>query len=43
MLKEGEKAPCFELYDQSGNLYSPDGIDKRFLILFFFPRDDSVG
>ena len=45
MLEEGEKAPEFRLKDQDGREKTlQDLLEERdFLILYFYPRDDTPG
>lgn len=44
MLEPGEKAPHFELPDQSGNLVKiSDLFGSQTLVLFFYPRADTPG
>ena len=42
-LKEGQKAPDFELFDQEGKKASLSGFKGKKLILYFYPRDDTPG
>ena len=45
MLKEGDKAPSFTLKDQQGReVFLTELLrDRRFLVLYFYPRDDTPG
>ena len=45
MLREGEQAPDFTLKDQQGRETRLRELlrNKRFLILYFYPRDDTPG
>lgn len=43
MLEEGERAPNFELPAQDGNVYTLDSFDSVFLILYFYPKDNTPG
>ncbi|MHB8914532.1 MAG: peroxiredoxin [Thiobacillus sp.] len=42
-LKVGEPAPEFELPDQLGKQHRLAGFHGQWLILFFYPRDDTPG
>lgn len=39
----GEPAPDFSLPDQNGALHSPGEYRGRWLVLYFYPRDDTPG
>lgn len=39
----GEKAPTFRLPDQSGTLHSLTDHKGRYVVLFFYPKDDTPG
>jgi thioredoxin-dependent peroxiredoxin len=43
MLEVGARAPAFELQDQDGKTQSLDGYRGRWLVLYFYPRDDTPG
>ncbi len=43
MLKEGNKAPKFELYDQNGDLRTLDEFSGRKLVLYFYAKDNTSG
>jgi len=45
MLKEGDKIPNFQLRDHAGVVRSFSELinDKKYLILYFYPRDDTPG
>jgi peroxiredoxin Q/BCP len=40
---EGEPAPAFELPDQSGDMHSLSDFSGRWLVLYFYPKDDTPG
>lgn len=43
-IKTGDKCPTFELKDQEGNLReSKEFFNKKALVLYFYPKDDSPG
>jgi len=42
-LKIGDAAPEFNLYDQSGNSHSIKDYSGQWLILYFYPKDDTPG
>ena len=39
----GEVAPAFKLADQAGKLRSSDDFRGKWLVLYFYPRDDTPG
>ncbi len=43
MLKEGDKAPDFNLNDANGNSFSLDYFKGKKVILYFYPKDDTPG
>jgi thioredoxin-dependent peroxiredoxin len=43
MLEVGDRAPAFELQDQDGTAHSLDGYRGRWLVVYFYPRDDTPG
>ncbi len=42
-LKPGDKAPSFELRNQNGELFSNANLKGKFLVLFFYPKDNTPG
>ncbi|MCM2325287.1 MAG: thioredoxin-dependent thiol peroxidase [Candidatus Woesearchaeota archaeon] len=42
MLKEGDKAPDFSLYDQAGKVHDLRDYPGK-LVLYFYPKDDTPG
>ena len=42
-LKIGDNLPKFSLYNQFNNLISPDKFKNRFLIIFFYPKNYTLG
>lgn len=42
-LREGDPAPSFALRDQHGNLVQSDDLRGRWVVLFFYPKDDTPG
>lgn len=42
-LKEGSKAPAFNLPDQSGIEHSLKDYAGRWLLIYFYPKDDTPG
>ena len=42
-LKEGMKAPYFEGKDQNGKVIKLSDFAGRFLILYFYPKDNTPG
>jgi thioredoxin-dependent peroxiredoxin len=38
-----EKAPAFNLFDQDGNRHSLEGLKGKWLVLYFYPKDDTPG
>jgi peroxiredoxin Q/BCP len=42
MLEPGDKAPDFKLPDQNGDLIKLSDVLDRTLVLFFYPRADTV-
>ena len=42
-LKEGDKAPDFELEDQKGNKVRLSSLKGKKIILYFYPKDDTSG
>ena len=43
MLKEGDKAPAFELESDGGKKVSLETFAGKPLVLYFYPRDDTPG
>ena len=43
MLEVGDQAPAFELQDQDGATHSLEDYRGRWLVLYFYPRDDTPG
>ncbi len=43
MLEVGQKAPAFDLRDQDGQTHSLDGYRGKWLVVYFYPRDDTPG
>lgn len=42
-LKIGSKAPAFKLQDQDGNEVSLAGLKGNWVVLYFYPKDDTPG
>ena len=42
-LQQGDKAPFFKLFNQKGEEYSLLNFDKKKLIIFFYPKDNTPG
>jgi peroxiredoxin Q/BCP len=42
-LKSGDPAPAFELRDQHGKLHKLSDYQGQWLVLYFYPRDDTPG
>src|SRR3989338_10894692 len=42
-LKEGDKAPDFELDDESGNKVKLSDLRGKKVVLYFYPKDDTPG
>jgi peroxiredoxin Q/BCP len=40
---EGEKAPAFTLANKENKQVSLDSIDAEYIVLFFYPKDDTPG
>ena len=40
-LEAGQQAPPFELPDQSGKIHRLDQYTGQWLVLYFYPKDDS--
>ncbi|MCG8068812.1 MAG: redoxin domain-containing protein, partial [Candidatus Thiodiazotropha taylori] len=43
VVEIGKPAPGFELYDQSENLYRLSDCLGRWVVLFFYPKDNTPG
>ncbi len=43
MVREGEKAPAFTLEDKEGSKVSLSDFKGRFVVLYFYPKDDTPG
>ncbi len=43
MLKLGQKAPNFSLPDQAGKTHKLTDYKGRWLLLYFYPKDDTIG
>ncbi|MEM3374026.1 MAG: thioredoxin-dependent thiol peroxidase [Candidatus Woesearchaeota archaeon] len=43
MLKENDKAPDFELYDQNNKLHKLSNYNDKTLVLYFYPKDMTPG
>lgn len=42
-LKENDKAPDFTLPDENGKAHSPSDYKGRWVLLYFYPKDDTPG
>ena len=42
-LKEGDPAPAFKAIGDDGKEYSLDGLKGHFVVLYFYPKDDTKG
>ena len=43
MPKEGDKAPDYSLKDQDGAMHTPADYRGKYVVLFFYPEDDTPG
>ncbi len=43
MLKINDNAPDFYLKDKDGKTYSLKNIDSEYIVLYFYPKDDTSG
>ena len=43
LLQIGQKAPNFSAQDQNSNKISLDDFRDRWLVLYFYPKDDTPG
>ena len=42
-MKPGKKAPDFSLRDKEGTLHSLKTLEGRYLVVYFYPKDDTPG
>ena len=42
-LKVGQNAPAFELLDQNGKIHKLSDYKGKFVLLYFYPKDDTPG
>ncbi len=42
-VKEGKKAPDFTLLDQDGKEHTLSGYRRQWMLLYFYPKDDTAG
>ena len=42
-LKAGDKAPAFSLPDQNGDMHSLKDFNGQWVLLYFYPKDDTPG
>jgi peroxiredoxin Q/BCP len=42
-LKEGDAAPAFKTTGDDGKAYSLDSLKGRYVVLYFYPKDDTKG
>ena len=43
MLEEGKKTPAFSLKDKDGEKHSLKNFEEDYLVLFFYPKDNTPG
>jgi peroxiredoxin Q/BCP len=43
MIEEGKKAPDFRLKGSDGKTYSLSDFNGKFVVLYFYPKDDTTG
>ncbi|MBP9058275.1 MAG: redoxin domain-containing protein, partial [Candidatus Pacebacteria bacterium] len=43
MLKQGEIAPDFTLLDENGDPHSLSKYEGKWVLLYFYPKDDTPG
>ena len=41
--KQGSSAPSFSLHDQNGKIHSLDDYRGKWVVLYFYPKDDTPG
>ena len=42
-LRQGDKAPVFSAHDEDGNLVDTNNLRGKWLVLYFYPKDDTPG
>ena len=42
-VSEGDQAPDFKLFDQGGNAHELGDYEGKWLVLYFYPKDDTPG
>jgi len=42
-IREGSKAPAFELLDQTGKTFSSQAMKGKAYVLWFYPKADTPG
>ena len=42
-MKEGDIAPDFSLTDKDGKSYTPTSFTEQYLVIFFYPKDNTPG
>jgi len=42
-LRVGDKAPIFSAHDEDGNLVETNNLRGKWLVLYFYPKDDTPG
>lgn len=43
MVQPGDIAPTFEAYDQHGELHDLEDYEGEWIVLYFYPKDDTPG
>jgi peroxiredoxin Q/BCP len=43
MVQPGDIAPTFEAYDQHGELHELEDYEGEWIVLYFYPKDDTPG
>jgi peroxiredoxin Q/BCP len=43
MVQSGDIAPTFEAYDQNGELHELEDYEGEWIVLYFYPKDDTPG
>jgi peroxiredoxin Q/BCP len=43
MIQTGDIAPTFEAYDQNGELHELEDYEGEWIVLYFYPKDDTPG